>query len=238
VVNSAIGKSILYGDCLQLLPQLPYARTIFADPPDNLRQKYGGFKDFRANYIEWLCRVADAALAHEPAVFWLSLYHKHLVPFLQNYGTTWNPRLFIWRFTFGQHQQCDCGNGYRSILRFSRPKVTWNTDAIRVPSARQTVYHDRRADSRGRVPDDVWEFPRVCGTFKEKRDTSPNQHPEALMERIVRMSGGPVIDLFGGTFTTDRVCRRLGVLCTSIEIRLAACRAYDKELARSSKENT
>lgn len=213
-------NKVICGDCLKILPTLPRARTIFADPPDNLGLRYNGFTDRNPDYVNWLVSVVYAALDHEPVVFWLSHYYKHTIPLLARlcpvYG--WDIRQFIWRFTFGQHQQRDCGNGYRPILRFSRPETTWNTDDIRVPSARQERYGDKRADPRGRVPDDVWDFSRVCGTFHERRAWHPTQHPEALIERIVRMSGGPVIDLFGGTFTTARVCQRLGVDCTSIEI--------------------
>jgi DNA modification methylase len=41
------------------------------------------------------------------------------------------------------------------------------------------------------------------------------------MERIVKFSckpGDTVIDMFGGTFSTARVCRALDVNCISIEI--------------------
>lgn len=225
---------IICGDCLTVLPTLPRARTIFADPPDNLGLKYVGFTDHNSDYINWLRDVVTAALLHQPKIFWLSHYYRHTVPLLARIGNIpgWDIRQFIWRFTFGQHQQRDCGNGYRPILRFSRPDVQWDTDAIRVPSARQERYHDKRADPRGRVPDDAWDFSRVCGTFHERRAWHPTQHPEALMERIIQMSGGPIIDMFGGTFTTARVCQRLGVDCVSIEISEEYCAKGREDLAR------
>ena len=36
---------IIHGDCLEVLPKLPAATMIFADPPDNLGCKYEGFVD-------------------------------------------------------------------------------------------------------------------------------------------------------------------------------------------------
>ncbi len=33
---------------------------------------------------------------------------------------------------------------------------TFNAEAIRVPSARQTTYADRRANPTGKLPDDTW----------------------------------------------------------------------------------
>src|SRR5207249_1661449 len=64
--------------------------------------------------------------------------------------------------------------------------VTFNADAVRVKSARQAVYKDKRARKGGKLPDDVWvpnpsQAPelftpdadlclhsRVCGKFKER----------------------------------------------------------------------
>ena len=130
-------------------------------------------------------------------------------------------RLLFWRFKFGQHRNTDCGNGYRPLMRYSVPGTVWNTDCIRIKSERQKKYKDKRANTAGKVPDDVWEFSRVCGTFKERRKWIPNQHPEALIERMVLMSTKPddlVIDLFAGSGTVHRVCKRLGRNSISIEV--------------------
>ena len=104
--------------------------------------------------------------------------------------------------------------------------------AIRVPSARQLKYNDKRADPKGRVPDDVWQFPRVCGTFHERRKWIPNQHPEALLERMVLLStrkGDTVIDMFAGSGNMFRVCKKLGRRCIGIEISLHYCKMISKE---------
>lgn len=220
---------IIQGDCLDVLRRLPPARMVFLDPPDNLGVPYEGFTDRRPalDYYAWLCHVAHWATERAPIV-WLSHYYRHTPLLLQElpyYVRTNEIRLFLWRYTFGQHQQKDCGNGYRPILRLSHCDVIWKTDAIRVPSARQKN-GDKRADPRGRVPDDVWEFSRVCGTFKERRSWAQNQHPEALLERIVKLScqsGDLVIDAFGHSFTTARVCRRLNIDCVSVEISPNYC---------------
>lgn len=227
---------IINGDCVNVLPRLPRARMVFLDPPDNLGVKYDSFDDQmnKEVYYVWLHHIIFAACKQAPIV-WLSHYYRHTPELMQNlatYACHRELRLFLWRYTFGQHQQRDCGNGYRPILRISEPGVEWHTDAIRVPSARQ-MNGDKRADPRGRVPDDVWEFSRVCGTFKERRSWALNQHPEALMERIIKLSCVPgylVIDAFGHSFTTARVCRRLGIDCVSIEISPAYCRHGASEL--------
>ena len=220
---------IIHGDCMQVLPQLPPARMVFLDPPDNLGVKYDGYEDRREpmEYLEWLMHVLWRSYELAPIV-WLSHYYRH-TPEVMRHAGVYVPgaelRLFLWRFTFGQHRGSDCGNGYRPILRIAKAGMLWNTDAIRVPSARQR-HKDKRADPRGRVPDDVWDFSRVCGTFKERRKWALNQHPEALLERIIKMScdsGDLVIDSFAHSFTTARVCKRLGIDCISIEQSWVYC---------------
>jgi site-specific DNA-methyltransferase (adenine-specific) len=77
----------------------------------------------------------------------------------------------------------------------------------RVESVRQQI-GDKRANPDGRVPDDVWDFPRVVGNAKERRDWHPTQHPEALMRRIINYScrkDETFLDLFLGTGTSFRV---------------------------------
>lgn len=229
--ESAMNK-IICGDCLEVLPKLSKAKMIFADPPDNLGLKYNGFDDCwpsNISYAKWLGRVIGAG-ARQSQIFWLSynsIYQPMLVQtsadFAAEIGYEW--RQIIWRFTFGQHRDTDFANGYRPILRLMAPGAITYSDATRVQSQRQRN-KDKRADPRGRVPDDVWDFPRVCGTFKEKRRWHPNQHPEALIERIVKFScmpGDLVIDMFAGTSTVNRVCKRLGITCVGIEISKFYC---------------
>ena len=226
-------NKIIHGDCLEILPKLPQAKMIFADPPDNLGAKYKGFTDkfdSSSAYGLWLLNCCTEAL-RGTNILWLSVYHQNLCEvwcqLKRIYGPIIDYKLFIWRFTFGQHRQNDCGNGYRPILRLTRPSAIIYPDAIRVPSKRQTLYNDKRANPKGRVPDDVWEFPRVCGTFKENRKWAINQHPEALIERIVKFScipGDLVVDMFAHSGTVNRVCKRLGISCIGIEISSYYCK--------------
>jgi site-specific DNA-methyltransferase (adenine-specific) len=55
-------------------------------------------------------------------------------------------------------------------------------------------------------------LPRVNGTFNERIGT-PNQMPEQLMGRIIRLSSNPgdtVLDPFAGSATTLVVAKKLG----------------------------
>ena len=114
------------------------------------------------------------------------------------------------------------------------PPFTFNRQAIAVPSARQTTYKDSRANPKGKLPDDTWYLrpqaaldagdglfsedsdtwyqSRLCGTFKERQGWHPCQLPEALLERIIRLSsneGDLVFDPFTGSGTTLAVAARL-----------------------------
>jgi site-specific DNA-methyltransferase (adenine-specific) len=110
---------------------------------------------------------------------------------------------------------------------------TFNADdpAVRVPSARQLVYADKRANPKGRLPDDTWilrpqdlpegflpdhdtwYFARVAGTFSERAGFHGCQMPEQLLGRIIRITsneGDWVLDPFSGSGTTLAVARKLG----------------------------
>jgi site-specific DNA-methyltransferase (adenine-specific) len=101
----------------------------------------------------------------------------------------------------------------------------------RIPSARQLVYNDSRANPNGRLPDDTWilrpqdlvdcftpaedtwYFPRVAGTFIERAGFHGCQMPEQLLGRIIRICSHPgdlVVDPFSGSATTLAVAKKLG----------------------------
>jgi len=232
---------IICGDMLDVLPSIDRrAQLVFADPPDNLQMPYKGFNDSwptRPEYLSWLSRRMWASFNAGPSVIVWSLWPRNFLevwPVVSLLGRIpYEIRQFIWRYTFGQHFTHDCGQGYRTLLRFSKPDTLFHTDRIRVPSARQLKYNDKRANPKGRVPDDVWEFPRVCGTFKERRSWAVTQHPEALLERLILMATDPgdlVIDLFAHSGTTMRVCHRLGRDSIHIDISEYYCSRLQEEL--------
>ena len=131
-------------------------------------------------------------------------------------------------------------------------RFTFNLDAIRVPSARELVYGDKRACPTGRLPDDTWilrpqdlpegfgadadtwYFPRVCGTFKERSGWHGCQMPEQLLGRIVRASshaGDVVLDPFGGSGTTLAVAKKLGRRFFGVELSEQYAARIEERLA-------
>jgi len=213
---------------------------IFADPPDNIGLGYNDYKDDLTvcSYYRNLRIVILESLRIAPIV-WLSYYWKHDVDIKhlmyqlreQHYPSV-KIKTFIWRFTFGQHQKTDCGSGFRFLVRLTKTSAKLYPDNIREMSERQRI-GDKRADERGRVPDDVWQFPRVVGNAYERRKWHPTQHPEALLKRIIMFStveGDEVLDLYTGTGTTLRVCKSIGRSCTGVEIDSTYCETIRKEL--------
>jgi hypothetical protein len=111
------------------------------------------------------------------------------------------------------------------LLRLRRADAPLFPDVIRVLSWRQKN-GDKRADPRGRVPGDVFDFPRVTGNSRQRRSWHPTQLHEGLVDRCLRLTtppGGRVLDPFAGTGTTLRVCRRAGFACTLVEIDPEYC---------------
>lgn len=240
---------IICGDALEVLPNLPRAQMIFADPPDNIGLKYDGGNGDKlsvADYRKWLSHSIAKAVALAPVQWW-SINAQHadwaslfIHSFFRCTGgvAKYVERRFIWCFTFGQHRETDCGNNYRPIFRVAPKDFKWHTDRIRIPSERQRR-GDKRANPKGRVPGDVWGGPadipglcRIQGNNKERRKWHPTQHPEKLIERMVLMStdeGDLIIDPFLGTGTTMRVCQRLNRRCIGIDISKIYCQKVSEE---------
>jgi site-specific DNA-methyltransferase (adenine-specific) len=210
----------------------------FADPPFNIGYEYDLYDDSRAraDYLAWSRLWGEQVLrALKPdGTFWLAIgdeYAAELKVLFQELGfhcRSW----VIWYYTFGVNCAKNFSRSHTHLFYFVRDPVrfTFNDD-IRVPSARQLVYADRRADARGRLPDntwilrpqdlpeafsadeDTWYFPRVCGTFKERAGWHGCQMPEQLLGRIIRVSSNPgevVLDPFAGSGSTLVTAKKLG----------------------------
>lgn len=213
---------LINGDCLDVLPTLQ-ADCIFADPPDGIGLGYEGFEDSFSDYPAWLESVLHECLATAPTV-WLSFNAKWLpevgemsIALREEFDVEVKP--CVQTFTFGQNRKTDLGNGHRPLWRYRQPDAPLYPDQIKVPSWRQ-LNGDKRAAPGGRTPLDVFDFPRVVGNAKERRRWWPTQLNEGLVERCIKLStreGDHVVDPFGGTGTTLRVCRRTGRRCTLIE---------------------
>jgi len=214
---------IYQGDCIKLLGGLkaPIADLIFADPPFNIGYKYDVYED-RKKYEEyyawtekWMAVCAEKALKPTGS-FWVAIGDDYAAE-VRVIGRKLGLHLrnwVIWHYTFGQSTKKKFARSHTHLFYWTKDakSFTFNDMAVRIPSARQTTYADRRADPKGKLPDDVWSFSRLCGTFNERVDWHPCQMPERLLERIILVAsnkGDLVLDPFSGSGTTCAVTARL-----------------------------
>ena len=270
---------IIQGDCVEQLRRLK-AGTIdlaFADPPFNIGYDYDEYDDRKPAdvYLDWSREwISGVIRVLKPdGAFWLAIGDEYAaelkVMATRELGLTCRSWV-VWYYTFGVHCKHKFTRSHAHLFHFVKDakRFTFNSDEIRVPSARQLVYGDSRANAKGRVPDDTWivapspleeartrggalkgkravngsgdahyvpsstwilrpqdipasftadsdtwYFPRVCGTFKERKGFHGCQMPEQLLGRIIRAcsnEGETVLDPFAGSGTTLAVAKKLG----------------------------
>lgn len=217
-------NKIIEGDCIDILGKAkePFADLIFADPPFNIGYKYDKYHDKKEkeHYIDWTKKWMTACcnVLKPTGSFYIAIGDDYAANIriigeeLGMFARNW----IIWHYTFGQQTKDKFARAHTHIFYFVKDKknYTFNDWAIRTPSDRQLIYNDKRANSVGKNPDDVWNcYSRVCGTFKERQGWHPCQMPELLLARIIAASSNPgdcVLDPFIGSGTTAAVAVKYG----------------------------
>ena len=224
-------NEVYLGDCIEIMKTFPDKSVdlVFADPPFNIGIKYDVYKDNipYEEYYEWSKKwiLETHRILKDTGSIYIAIgdeFAAEINMILKRTGFHFR-NWIIWYYTFGQNQRKKFNRAHTHILYFTKDKkhFTFNDKDIRVPSARQIKYNDKRANPLGKIPDDVWTFPRVCGNFKERIGKHPCQMPEALLERIIKASsneGDLVLDPFGGTGTTAAVAKKLNRNFITIEL--------------------
>lgn len=223
---------IICGDCIEVLGGIdePFADLIFADPPFNIGYKYDKYYDKvkSKNYIgwtrEWMSTCKQVLKPH--GSFYIAIGDEYAanVKIIADELGLFMRNWIIWHYTFGQQTKTKFARAHTHIFYFvnDQKNFTFNDRAVRVPSDRQLLYNDRRANPLGKMPDDVWnQDVRVCGTFKEREGWHPCQMPESVLKRIIAASsnrGDCVLDPFSGSGTTAAAACVLGRNYVGIEI--------------------
>ena len=223
---------IICGDCIGVLGKArkPFADLVFADPPFNIGYKYDKYHDKvkKQDYIGWTKEwmIACKRVLKPDGSFYIAIgdeYAANVKVIADELGLIMR-NWIIWHYTFGQQLKTKFARAHTHIFYFVKDtkNFTFNDHAVRVPSDRQLIYNDRRANPKGKMPDDVWNsYSRVCGTFKERQGWHPCQMPESLLTRIIVVSsnrGDCILDPFSGSGTTAAAAYQLGRDYVGVEI--------------------
>ena len=209
---------ILQGDSIATLNALPEAWVdlCFADPPFNIGYLYHGYDDGKAvdDYLDfsekWMAAVQRVlkpsgsfylAIGDEFAADLAVIARRKLGLHLRNW--------IVWHYTFGQQTRKMFAKSHTHILYFTKEKpnagmtnLTFNADAIRVKSARQTIYEDARANPKGKLPDDTWFLRPQEANYSEP---GYREFAQGCIERGEEMLP-EFFDPTGDTWNVSRVC--------------------------------
>ncbi|MHC4178861.1 MAG: DNA-methyltransferase [Planctomycetota bacterium] len=242
---------IRQGDVLEELEKIEAGnvRLVFADPPYNIGVDYGEGKKADQlpgdKYLGW-CRewITSCIRTLTPdGSLWVMIndeWADHFGVMLTGVGL--HRRSWIkWYETFGTNCTHKFNRTSRHIFHYVRnPKrFVFNREAVSRPSDRQLKYNDRRANPNGKIWDDVWVMPRICGTFKERLPEFPTQLPLEVMRPIVGCASDPedlVLDPFSGSATTGVVAIESGRRYLGIEKSETFCRLSRQRLERPNSE--
>ena len=161
-------NTIVRGDCIEGMNRLA-AESIdlaFADPPFNIGYDYDVYNDKqgRENYLNWSKDWISAVhrVLKPTGTFWLAIgdeYAAELKILSQEIGfhtRSW----VIWYYTFGVNCKAKFTRSHAHLFYFVKDpdQFTFRADDLenRIPSARELVYNDKRANPKGRLPDDTW----------------------------------------------------------------------------------
>ena len=204
-------NQIIQGDSIKVLDEGPegWVDLCFADPPFNIGYLYHGYNDEKDDheYLEfsekWMKAVHRAlkpngsfylAIGDEFAADLCVIAKRNVGFHLRNW--------IIWHYTFGQQPKSKFARSHTHILYFTKDKkeFTFNADAIRVASARQTTYKDARANPKGKLPDDVW--------YLRPQDAAEHAYVEAGTQPIGCNDAEKFgyFDVVSDTWNVSRVC--------------------------------
>jgi len=186
-------NQVHHTDCLAGMRQLPDGciDLAFADPPFNIGYQYDEYDDRKAteDYLEWSEQwMAEVIrLLNDDGTFWLAIGDEYAaelkVAMTRELGLTCRSWV-IWYYTFGVNCKYKFSRSHAHLFYMVKnpERFTFNADDphVRVPSARQLVYGDKRANPKGRLPDDTWVTPPILPTNKGEPPAESGTHTAAF----------------------------------------------------------
>lgn len=220
-------NSIHQGDCLDLLKSIPNDSVdmAFADPPFNLKKKYGAYKDDLnvSAYIEWCDQwIYQLVRVTKPTG---SIFVHNIPKWLTYYAHLLNKHAYFKHWISWNAPTSPMGKSLQpahyGILFYVKNLKRAKIYEIRMPHERERKTGFLKKDYGGKksllhpfgpLVSDVWaDIHRI--KHKKFRDQHPCQLPIALLERLILMTtddGDVVLDPFVGTGTTAVAAKRLG----------------------------
>lgn len=260
---------IFFGDAIEVLKNEIEDNSIdliFIDPPYNIGKVFNGNKEEWENeeiYLNWCYEWLDLCLnklKDTGSIYVMNATQN--MPFIDIYlrkKATILSRI-MWHYdSSGVQAKKYFGSLYEPILFAvkNKNKYTFNYEDIMIEA--KTGSKRNLIDYRGKepkpynttkVPGNTWYYPRVRYRMPEYEE-HPSQKPEALLERIIKVSsneGDIILDPFSGTFTTSAVAKKLNRKSIGIEIeeeyvktglrRLKIEEEYDGKRLKPISKNT
>ena len=236
--GSEIQPRILCADVVDRLQQIEpeSVQLILADPPYNICVDYGRGKaadqlpddKYLAICQSWMSECVR--VLSPGGSLWVLICERWADQFGSMLSEILSKRnRIIWREAFARYQETNFTVEQRHLFYYARNGAphTWNPDPIRVESVRQKR-RDKRAKGP-RVPGSVWDVSRLAGSHKKRGrvDWHPAQLPPEPLERIILCSthsGDTVLDLFAGSGSMLRACRKHGRRFIGIDDKPEYCR--------------
>lgn len=162
-------NSIYHHDCVDALKKLPAGSVdlAFADPPFNIGFDYDVYDDGQdpETYLGWCKQWISGVhrVLKDDGTFWLAIgdeYAAELKVLAQREVGFRCRSWVVWYYTFGVNCKNKFTRSHAHLFYFVKndKQFTFRGDDLenRIPSARQLVYADKRANPNGRLPDDTW----------------------------------------------------------------------------------
>lgn len=242
---------ILRGDCLAILPTLPKAALVYADPPFMTGKRYVGISgSYKDNWkLDEICTRLLAAWDQLDArgnlvvhMDWHAVHHMRIA--LDSVlGAKHLASEIIWRYRRWPTKTANFQRVHDTLLRYVKtPGESRWTQLYEPPSASTLKTWGKRKQNRAsRVTDDespgcpmgdVWDIPIVAPVAHE-RTGYPTQKPEALLSRLVLALTDPgdlVIDPYCGSGTTVAAAVKAGRNAIGIDENPEAIAASRKRM--------
>ena len=244
-------NQIIHGDCIKVMQQIPSdsVDVTFADPPFNLKKKYGTYKDEKGtdDYLNW-CKqwILEMVRITKPSG---SIFLHNIPKWLTYYSGFLNEVADFRHWIAWDAPTAPMGKtlqpSHYGILFYAKNQRENKFYEIRYPHKRCRKCGYLLKDYGGKkkilhpfgplVPD-VWsDIHRI--RHNKHRDPHPCQLPVHLLERLLLMStdeGDVILDPFMGTGTTAIAAARLGRHVIGIDIDPQYVEITQRKLAQES----